>query len=232
MTSFFRSIVATGAVTGLVLALAACNGTSSTTTTTTDQTTATATAAASSDAMSGTMGSSTTDRYGGPAFLGAPNLAATAALVKAGGGAANYSTAKALTSMVGGDTVNKEVAKLSKQYGKAKVMQFLKTFDFAVDDSLKIATADGIKIPAPAPLSGKALAAALVKTGTASDGTFWTGLLLDHAVSHKIHDQVMDDIDAKYGKTADADYHKISNQAHYDLGQALGDTSVKLAAFH
>lgn len=176
--------------------------------------------------------SGSTDRFGGPSYKGAPTLAATAALVAAGGGAANYSTATALTSMVGAPTLGKEVAKLNKQYGKARVAQFLKTFDFAVKDSLAIATKAGIKLPAPAPLKGKALAAALVKTGTTSDGTFWTGWLLDHALSNKIHNQAMDDIDAKYGATADADYHRISNQAHYDLGQALGDTSVKLASFH
>ena len=42
----------------------------------------------------------------------------------------------------------------------------------------------------------------------------------------------MDAIDAKYGKGADANYHKISNQAFYDLAQALGAKSVKLASFH
>jgi len=34
------------------------------------------------------------------------------------------------------------------------------------------------------------------------------------------------------GKRADLDYHRISNQAFYDLAQALGATSVKLAPIH
>ncbi len=42
----------------------------------------------------------------------------------------------------------------------------------------------------------------------------------------------MDDIDQKYGAAADANYHRIANQAHYDLAQALGVTTVKLAVFH
>jgi hypothetical protein len=42
----------------------------------------------------------------------------------------------------------------------------------------------------------------------------------------------MDDIDAKYGTVADANYHLISDQAHYDLAQALGVTSVQLAPYH
>jgi len=173
-------------------------------------------------------------RFGGPVYNGPPALDVTAALVNAGGGAANYSTAAALVSMVGKPTVDAEVAKLSKQYGADAVNLWLKTFDFAVDDSLKIATAAGIKLPAPAPLEGKALAEALVKAGTDSQGYFQIELLLDKAVSHKIHVQVMNDIDANpsLGKKADLQYHEISNQAFYDVAQALGLTSVKLAPVH
>jgi len=51
----------------------------------------------------------------------------------------------------------------------------------------------------------------------------------DHA-----HDEeaVMNDIDKKFGAAADGNYHRIADQAHYDLAQALGVTSVKLAAYH
>ncbi len=172
-------------------------------------------------------------RFGGPIYSGPPALAVTASLVAAGGGADSYSTATALTNMVGGTLVNSEVAKLTKQYGSDKVTQWLKTFDFAVKDSLKIATAAGVKLPA-ATLSGKDLAATLVKAGTAPDGTFQIEFLLDKAVSHKIHVQVMNDIDKEpgLGKAADLNYHLISNQAFYDLAQALGATSVKLAPLH
>src|SRR5579864_5382658 len=60
-------------------------------------------------------------RFGGPVYSGKPNLVATASLVAAGGGVGNYSTATALVSMLGKDTVNAEVAKLTKQYGKDEV---------------------------------------------------------------------------------------------------------------
>jgi len=172
-------------------------------------------------------------RFGGPVYSGAPALAVTASLVAAGGGADKYSTATALTGMLGAATVKAEVGSLTKQYGAAAVNMWLKTFDFAVSDSLKIATAAGVKLPQPA-LSGKALAETLVKAGTASDGTFQIEFLLDKAVSHKIHVQVMNDIDKEsgLGKKADYDYHRISNQAFYDVAQALGLTSVKLAAVH
>lgn len=179
------------------------------------------------------MGSPEQGRFGGPVYNGPPALAVTASLVAAGGGADKYSTATALTSMLGASTVKAEVDKLTKQYGADAVQQWLKTFDFAVDDSLKIATAAGVKLPSPT-LSGKDLAMTLVKAGTAPDGTFQIEFLLDKAVSHKIHVQVMDDIDKdpSLGKKADYDYHRISNQAFYDVAQALGMTSVKLAAVH
>jgi hypothetical protein len=137
--------------------------------------------------------------------------------------------------MVGKATVTAEVAKLSKQYGAAEVTQWLKTFDFAVNDSLKIATAKGIKLPAADPkLTGKALATTLAKAGTDADGVFQIEFLLDKAVSHGIHVQVMNDIDKAPGfrKKADLDYHTVSNQAFYDVAQALGATSIKLAPLH
>ncbi len=187
-----------------------------------------------SSVLADTMSSTEHGRYGGPVYSGAPALNVTAALVKAGGGAANYSTATALVSMLGKPTVDAEVAKLSKQYGADAVTTWLKTFDFAVKDALKIATAAGIKLPAPAPLEGKALAEALIKAGTDSAGYFQIEFLLDKAVSHSIHNQVMDDIDKApgLGGKADLQYHQISNQAFYDVAQALGMTSVKLAPVH
>jgi hypothetical protein len=173
-------------------------------------------------------------RFGGPVYTGAPALGVTAALVMAGGGPAKFSTAAALTAMVGKATVDAEVGKLSKQYGGAAVTQWLKTFDFAVNDSLKIATAKGVKLPAADPkLTGKALATTLVTAGKDADGVFQIEYLLDKAVSHPIHVQVMNDIDAApgYGKKADLDYHTISNQAFYDVGEALA-VPVKLAPLH
>ena len=80
-------------------------------------------------------------------------------------------------------------------------------------------------------LSGKPLAVRVVTLGLV-DGTYYEGTQLDHLVTAKIHQQVMQDIDAKYGAAADANYHKIANQAHYDLAQALGATTVKLAEYH
>ena len=171
--------------------------------------------------------------FGGPVYDGAPALAATAALVQAGGGAEHFSFAQALVAMLGEKTVNAEVAKLTKQYGKKDVDGFLNGMTFAITDGLKRATEAGVKLPdAPADLKGVKLARTLVQAGTAPDGTFWAGYLFDKAISHKLHNQVMVDIDVKYGHGADQNTHKILNQAMYDVAHALGDTHVKLASLH
>ena len=170
-------------------------------------------------------------RYGGPTYTGGPALEVTASLVEAGGGAENYSTATALTAMVGEKAVGAEVAKLTKQYGKKKVASWLTVFDFAVKDALAIATKAGVTLPAGT-LSGKDLAVTLVKAGLGNKNVFYVEFMLDKAVTHNIHETVMDDINKKYGAKADADYHRITNQAMYDLAHALGAKEVKLAPFH
>lgn len=170
--------------------------------------------------------------FGGPVYSGAPDLAATAALVEAGGGAENFDFSKALVAMLGEKTVNAEVAKLTKQYGQDQVNTFVAGMTFAVKDALKRATEQGIKLPAPADVKGAKLAGALVDAGTAPDGTFWSGYLFDKALSHALHNEVMADIDAGPGQAADGTTHKILNQAMYDVAQALGKKDVKLASFH
>jgi len=170
-------------------------------------------------------------RYSGPVYEGAPILKVTASLVKAGGGPGNFSTATAVTAIAGKDLTGKEIAKLTKQYGQDKVNDWIKVNDFAVADALKIATAAGVKLP-KANVPASKLGATLVKMGIAKDRTYYVEFMLDKLLSHKIHNQVMDDIDAKFGEPADANYHKVSNQAYYDLAMAMKMKNVKLADFH
>ncbi|MEO7064099.1 MAG: hypothetical protein ABI082_10075 [Dokdonella sp.] len=180
-----------------------------------------------------TYGTATTNWFGGPIYSGEPDLAATAALVKAGGGAENFSFATALVSMLGQKTVDGEVAKLTKQYGKKNVDDFISGMTFAVKDGLKRATEQGIKLPeAPADLHSAKLATHLVKAGTAPDGAFWSGYLFDKVLSHPLHMTVMADIDAQFSHAADDNTHKVLNQAMYDVAQATGHKDVKLAPFH
>jgi hypothetical protein len=166
----------------------------------------------------------------GVTYTGAPDLQAAISLVTAGGAPGNFSVVKAISAMAGAKTANAEVAKLTKQYGAAKFGSFVAVQNFTVNDAVKIATAAGVKFPSPM-LHGAVLAKRVVGLGLVG-GTYYEGVQLDHLVTNKIHEKVMDDIDAKYGAAADANYHLIANQAHYDLAQALGVTSVKLAAFH
>ena len=44
--------------------------------------------------------------------------------------------------------------------------------------------------------------------------------MLDNLVSHPIHVQIMNDIDAKFGGTADGNYHAVLTQAMTDLKAA------------
>lgn len=170
--------------------------------------------------------------FGGPVYDGPPALEATAALVKAGGGAENFTFPQALVSMLGEKTVNAEVAKLNKQYGEKNTTAFLDGMTYAVKDGLKRATEAGVKLPAaPANLKGTELAKTLVQAGTV-DGTFWSGHLFDKALSHPIHNIVMADIESKSGRDADENVHRILNQAMFDVAQALGMKDVGLASLH
>jgi hypothetical protein len=154
-------------------------------------------------------------------YTGAPALQVTLSMVDAGGGPSNFSTV-ALLKVLTGSHFDAEVAKLTQQYGKDQVAQFLKTFDFVVDDSLEIVTEKKIALPSqpnPNPKDGVALAGALWAAGQTGEG-FNVEVMLDRAVSHPIHFKVMSDIDVKYGLAADAQYHAILTTAMKDLALA------------
>ena len=166
----------------------------------------------------------------GVPYKGAPDLQAAISLVTAGGQAGHFSIVKAITALAGAKTAKAEVAKLTKQYGAAKVASFVAVQNFAVNDAVAVATKAGVKFPSPA-VHGAALAVRVTKAGLIN-GTYYEGVMLDHLVTNGIHETVMGHIDGKFGAAADANYHRIADQAHYDLAQALGAKTVKLAAFH
>lgn len=162
-------------------------------------------------------------RFSGPGvYTGPPALPVTLSMIVAGGGPAHFDAVTLLKGLAGAD-FNAEVGKLTKQYGKTKVGNFLSVFNFVVADSLKLATAAKVKLPSkpyPSPSDGKALAAALWNAGVLPNGGWSVEVMLDRAVSHPIHLQVMKDIDAKYGIAKDADYHAILTTAMHDLKAA------------
>lgn len=154
-------------------------------------------------------------------YTGAPALPVTLSMIEAGGGPKDFSTVVLLKRLTG-PQFDAEVAKLSNQYGKAQVGQFLKTFDFVVADSLRIVSEKKIALPSkpnPDPTDGAALAKALWGAGQTGNG-YNVEVMLDRAVSHPIHFQVMSDIDVKYGLAADAQYHAILTTAMKDLASA------------
>jgi hypothetical protein len=154
-------------------------------------------------------------------YTGAPALKVTLSMIEAGGGPKDFSSAT-LLKVLTGPLFDPEVAKLTKHYGKDQLGQFLRTFDFVVADSLRIVTEKKVALPsapAPNPKDGKALAAALWSAGQTGEG-FNVEVMLDRAVSHPIHLQVMKDIDAKFGLAADAQYHAILTTAMKDLAAA------------
>lgn len=86
-------------------------------------------------------------RYGGPSYTGKSDLAVLASLERAGGGAGHFAILEALDTMVGVPLVGAELTKLNTQYGRDKVVSWVKVFDFAVTDALKIETKTGMKLP-------------------------------------------------------------------------------------
>lgn len=110
---------------------------------------------------------------------------------------------------------------------------FIDGMTFAVRDSLRVASTQGVKLPPPpAGLDGVKLAETLVHAGTAPDGVWWSGWLFDSALSHPIHLVVMADIEAKHDRAYDRNVHRVLNQAMYDVSRALKVENVKLASLH
>jgi hypothetical protein len=163
-------------------------------------------------------------------YKGAPDLQAAISLVTAGGAPGHFSIVKAITALAGAKVASAEVAKLTKQYGAANVASFVAVQNFAVNDAVAVATKAGVKFPSPA-VHGAALAVRVTKAGLIN-GTYYEGVMLDHLVTNGIHETVMGHIDGKFGPAADGNYHRIADQAHYDLAQALGAKTVKLAPYH
>jgi hypothetical protein len=158
-------------------------------------------------------------------YAGAPALPTTLSMIVAGGGPSSFQSTT-LVGVLAGDKTAAEVASLQAKFGADNVKSFLDVFDFVVNDSLAKVTAAKVSLPTqpdPSPTDGRALAAALYTLGVDPDTkTFDVEYMLDGLVSHPIHVAVMDDIDAKYGKVADANYHAVLAQAMFDLKSVYG----------
>lgn len=175
-------------------------------------------------ALANDLDMSKASRFSGPGvYSGAPALPVTLSMVIAGGGPSDFHTL-ALVKTLAGDKTDAEVASLQKKFGAQKVTNFVNVFDYVVADTLRIVNEKHIALPSkpmPDPKDGKALAAALYGAGSTPNG-FQVEVMLDRAVSHGIHEQVMTDIDKKFGIAPDADYHAVLTQAMKDLASVYG----------
>ena len=176
-------------------------------------------------------GTSAHGRYGGGIYLGAPTLNVTASMVRAGGGAANFSFEQSLRNAGGDAWVTTELSQLGEKYGRKKVRLWLETTEFAVTDSLTKCTEAGITMP-HSEMHGRQLGMAMVNAGVDDDHQFTSDMWMDRTESHTVNLKVLDDMDKQYGSDADADNHMISNRFFFDLAGHLNMPQVKLAGFH
>jgi hypothetical protein len=139
-------------------------------------------------------------------------------MVAAGGGPAHFDS-KRLVGVMAGSAAPAAAAYLTKKYGAANVDAFFRTFTYAVDDSLRYATAKHIALPHVAVPSGAVLTRRLYAAGTLPNGTYDPGYMLEHLVSHPIHMWVMWDIDRQpaLGKATDQTFHIILTDAMQTL---------------
>jgi hypothetical protein len=155
-------------------------------------------------------------------YVGAPDLPLTLSMIEAGGGPSDFQTTK-LVGVLAGSLTSAEVKKLTGEYGQKDVASFLDVFNYVVADALKEVTQAHVALPStpnPSPTDGKALSHALYVAGESPDGSFDVEYMLDRLVSHPIHVQVMLDIDKKFGRYADANYHTVLQTAMTDLKTA------------
>lgn len=161
-------------------------------------------------------------RFSAPyVYTGKPALAVTLSMIEAGGGPKNFSAVTLLKTLTG-PLFKAELAKLTTEFGQKKVSTFVSGFGFVVSDALRIVGEKHIALPAhpsPNPANGRALAAALWGAGQTGRG-FSVEVMLDRAVSHPIHAQIMRDVDKTYGLSTDATYHVVLNAAMHDLAAA------------
>ena len=154
-------------------------------------------------------------------YEGHPDLALTSALIAAGGGPSHFSSVT-LFKRIAGRGADAEAKKLTDQFGAADVKITFAIFDYAIDDTIVVATARHIVLPRPRPnpRNGKALALALYRAGVTPDDRWDVGYMLEHLITHPIHHVIMNDIDARFGRDNNAVFHMALDQMMHDLGMA------------
>ncbi|MDQ2872414.1 MAG: hypothetical protein M3R35_04720 [Candidatus Eremiobacteraeota bacterium] len=149
-------------------------------------------------------------------YHGTPDLALTSALVQAGGGPAHFHGGQFFGVLLGPHS--SDMHAFAVRFGPARTARFARTLTYAIDDSLRVATAAGVTLPAPSQrvaTDGALLCAGLARDGTLADGRFDVGYMIEHLVSRPVHVAIMHDINANpaYGPRTNADFHVMLTAA-------------------
>jgi hypothetical protein len=165
-------------------------------------------------------------RFGNTAsYLGQPNVSLLYSLVDAGGGPRAFKTTVALDALAG-EKASAEVESLRHKFGVDSYKSFTAVFDYVVSDSigkLTLAKVPAPKNPEPGASDGQTLAVALYHAGVSPSSRIYNvEYMLDDLVSHPVHEKVMKDVDLKYGRQADANFHVVLQQELQDLRSLYG----------
>jgi hypothetical protein len=155
----------------------------------------------------------------------------TTAVIATGGGAGggSFSSVRAFSQMMGSDALQNELRTLRDKYGSDNVDNFVRTMDFAFIDGWKRAGEANVKMPTGTPDSGSALALDMIRAGTGTDHVFRITAMMDALWSPRVHAQIRNDIQSKYGSDAVTNFVRVGNQFFYDIAHSLGNSSVTLA---
>jgi hypothetical protein len=168
---------------------------------------------------------------GQPTFTGTPNLGLAMAFIDSGGGPGDFSTVRAMDRMIGTPAFQADLQKLAAAYGPAGRDRFVRIFDYAINDAWYRAGRDNLAMPSSSGETGRRLAAQIIRAGTAPDGAFWGGYLLDRMLSQRVAAEVLRDIDAKYGPGTATQFLRMANRFFFEVSQQVG-SSVALAPLH
>lgn len=152
-------------------------------------------------------------RYHGP-----PDLALTAAVVEAGGGAQHFSSRKLFVHLAGHQDL-REGFRLTREYGVHDMAQFFATFNTFVDDALAQERARGRVLPHVAVPPANRLANQLYRAGIDRAGRYDVGYMIERLFSRPVHVAIMREVDANphYGPAENARFHVILTRVIKDL---------------
>lgn len=172
-------------------------------------------------------------RYTKNSYRGRPDLGLVVAIVQAGGGPGRFDGNRLLTVLAGGNP-KPELARLRKQYGKARVDAFVQTMTFSMVDLLQIFNENHVALPARARVSpgdGRAMALAIYHDGIMPNGKYDCGYMMEHLMTHPIHIVLMHDVDnvRGFGRSHNASFHTILTRAVVDLKNTYGKSRPRQA---